>query len=663
MFKFKSMKNKIVVILMPLTILIFLSVCLITLQQTNKELKGNLETEISLTGNLVSQKMIASISETVGIMDNVKKSVENGDNDTESIQDYLYTVADAYPETIPTGIYCGLENGTYIDKMWTPDDPEWVMKERPWYIEGKEANKVTFGETYMDGMTGSYIVSVYANLKGKNDEVIGVISADIPIDDISNILTNQTILENGYIYAVDLYSGMVFGNRVDTDLNGVFLGESDNKFLQVLEEKIENEEFGTVQEFGENYYSLSKVEGTNFLTVAIVPKSDLNGILKGIAIKSLMTSVLGIIVLATGIFVLLTLCLRPLDKIRNQINSMHNLDLTCKEVRNSEDEFGVIIRQLNDLSDKLQETMGSFKEVANNLNDSANGNKTGAEEIETSTKEQNESINGLTATIDELSRAIENISNGSTDLASEVNNLLTNVETTETKVNETFGQVQEGSTKIEDMTSNMKSVYEISKDLESSVDDLHSGLQGITEMVAIIKDIADQTNLLSLNASIEAARAGEQGRGFAVVASEIRSLSDSCQNSVVSIEETTQKLTKLVNVVMQKSKENLEIIETSEKQADKISESFVLIRENVASISDSTKDISNSIKNIDEVATDMAATTEEQTASTEVVLSMVHKINDDANKITKQGKDILGISTDLQDFVVNLEKHINEFTI
>ena len=158
MFKFKSMKNKIVVILMPLTILIFLSVCLITLQQTNKELKDNLETEISLTGNLVSQKMIASISETVGIMDNVKKSVENGNTDTDSIQDYLYTVADAYPETIPTGIYCGLENGTYIDKMWTPDDPDWIMKERPWYIEGKNANKVTFGETYRDSMTGSYIV-------------------------------------------------------------------------------------------------------------------------------------------------------------------------------------------------------------------------------------------------------------------------------------------------------------------------------------------------------------------------------------------------------------------------------------------------------------------------------------------------------------------------
>lgn len=663
MLRFKSIKNKIVIISLIITTLTFISVCLMTLMQIDKELQGHLKTEIELAGNLVSQKMLASINKTVGIMDNVKKSIENGNTDTESIQKYLYTVADAYPETIPTGIYCGLENGIYIDKMWIPDNSEWVMKERPWYIEGKKADRVTFGETYMDSMTGSYIVSIYVNLKDKHENVIGVISADISIDDISNILTSQTILENGYMYAVDQYSGMVFGNKVEEDLNGVILSESDNKFLQVLSERIDNEEYGAVVEFEENYYRIAEVEGTNFVAVSVVPKSDLDAVLKSIAVRVLVISALGIILSLSGIFILLTLCLRPLIKIRNQINSMHNLDLTCREERNSEDEFGIIINHLNDLSDKLQETMSTFKGVASNLNESAKNNKNGATEIETSTEKQNESALGLTETVGELLKANENIADGATQLASEVNTLALNVESTESKVNKTFGQVQEGSTQINDMTENMKSVYGISKDLENSVDDLNSGLHGITEMVVIIKDIANQTNLLSLNASIEAARAGEQGRGFAVVASEIRSLSDSCQNSVVSIEETIQKLTKLVNVVMEKAKENLTIIENSEKQADKVSSSFNVIKGNVESISESTKDISKSIKTVDTVAAEMAAITKKQAASTEVVMTMVDEINDDANKIAKQGKEILGISTDLQRFVDNLENHIGNFKI
>ena len=95
MLRFKSIKNKIVIISLIITTLTFISVCLMTLMQIDKELQENLKTEIELTGNLVSQKILASINETVGIIDNVKKSVENGNTDVESIKRYLYTVADA----------------------------------------------------------------------------------------------------------------------------------------------------------------------------------------------------------------------------------------------------------------------------------------------------------------------------------------------------------------------------------------------------------------------------------------------------------------------------------------------------------------------------------------------------------------------------------------
>ena len=146
---------------------------------------------MDLTSQIVEGQIAASVNRTIGIMDNVKKSIENGELDAQSVQDYLYTVADAYPETIPTGIYCGLEDGTYIDKTWVPDDPEWIMKERPWYIEGMKADEVTFGETYLDGMTGSYIASVYTNIKDTSGNKIGVISADIPIDDIAAIASDM----------------------------------------------------------------------------------------------------------------------------------------------------------------------------------------------------------------------------------------------------------------------------------------------------------------------------------------------------------------------------------------------------------------------------------------------------------------------------------------
>lgn len=658
-----SIKNRIVLILLPITIFTYIVVSGLTLFQTNKELKQSLTTEISLTGSVVNKETMASVSQTIGIMDSVKKSIENGNLDTESIKDYLYTVADAYPDTIPTGIYCGLENGTYIDKMWTPDDPSWVMKERPWYIEGKLADSVTFGETYMDSMTGSYIVSIYVNLKGKKGETIGVISADVPIDDIAVILNNHKIMENGYIYAVDLYSGMIFGNKFDESLNGTFISESNDVFIQKVKEAIDSEDFGSVLSFGDNYYSLAKVEGTNFVTVAVAPRSDLNSILNEMGFKIAGIVLVGIIIVSIVLYLLIGRCLKPLDTVIEQIDKMYELDFSHTEYCKRTDEFGNIINRLNTLSDKLKETIVAFSNVAERINDSATGNSNAATNIKEATDKQNESIDGLNNAVEEISKAITIVADGATTLAIEVSSLLSNVDVTANKAEKAFEDVKEGNKLIDDMTEDLQAVCDISDKLGNSVESLDDGLRGINEMVAMIRDIASQTNLLSLNASIEAARAGDAGRGFAVVANEIRNLSDSCQKSVQMIEETTSMLTTLVNDVIDKSKENIELIKGSEVSAVKVGESFGLIKEHIELIAESTKEINSSVKTIDGVASDMAANTEEQNASTEVVLSMVSSLNNDATETAKQGCDIADISSTLTELVNTLNEHIKKFTV
>lgn len=103
--------------------------------------------------------------------------------------------------------------------MWTPD-ADWVMKERPWYIQGIEADDVTFGDMYLDADTGSYIVSVFTNISDQQGNVVGVISADVQLDAIEQILREEKIFNNGYAYAVDKVSGLIFGNHVDEDMNG-----------------------------------------------------------------------------------------------------------------------------------------------------------------------------------------------------------------------------------------------------------------------------------------------------------------------------------------------------------------------------------------------------------------------------------------------------------
>ncbi len=636
---------------------------MVTVTQVTQELKDSLSSEMDLTSQIVEGQIAASVNRTIGIMDNVKKSIENGALDDQSVQAYLYTVADAYPETIPTGIYCGLEDGTYIDKTWVPDDPEWVMKERPWYIEGMKADEVTFGETYLDGMTGSYIASVYTNIKDTSGNKIGVISADIPIDDIAAIAEERKLFDNGYVYMVDGYSGMIFGNSVETDKNGQTISDVDDPLSAQIAQDISDGRFGEIYECADTYYNLRQVSGTNFITVSVVPVSDMTGTIRGIMMKTVMASVGGCILQIIVIYLLLTVVLRPLSGISDMINRMYHLDMTHTLRIRKKDEFGTIATQLNQLADSLRKIMALCMDSTNFLREKAENNLTGAESITENSQVQRQSMESFAKTMNDLSQAIENVAEGATTLAANVNNVSDNIYAVNSKITETSENAKNGISEMTQMKDNIQSVAKSSDELQSAIADVKAGLDGINEMVTVIEGIASQTNLLSLNASIEAARAGELGKGFAVVAGEIRNLADSSQESVKKIIETTSRLDGLVVVVTQKAQNNIQLIDISKEEADHVSASFSSIHENIADIYQSSNEIEQEIKKVDAIASDMAATTQEQTASVEVVLNTCNQMMDMAQHVADSAQDLGIAGKDLNSISEELKEQVGKFQV
>ena len=661
--KFVSIKNKMMLILIPIVIATYSLVCALTVVQMNQELKASLSTEIDLTSQIVEGKISTIVEKTVGIMVNVKKSIENGKSDAASVQEYLYRVADAYPESIPTGIYCGLEEVVYIDKMWVPDDPDWIMKERPWYVEGLKADEVTFGETYLDGMTGSYIASVYTNLKNSAGKVFGVISADIPIDNIAAITTECSLFENGYVYIIDGYSGMIFGNGKDAEKNGQFLSEQTDALSQQIAQDIADSRFGTIYQTAGMYYNLQKVSGTNFITVSVVPVTDISNVLSSYALKTILASLAGFVLLLVGSYLLMTKMLKPLSRISDMINRMHQLDMTEKLDIRQRDEFGQIAGQLNDLAISLRGTMMLCMESTNALKEKAEGNMERAESITETSGRQEQSMENLTSTMNELSKAIENVAEGATALASNVNNVSANVNMVNEKITETSESTENGITEMKQLRENIQGVSVASQELQQAIDDVKAGLNGINEMVNVIEGIASQTNLLSLNASIEAARAGEMGKGFAVVASEIRTLADDSQSSVKNIIETTGRLDKLVSIVLEKAQNNIERIATSDSSADRVSGVFALIRDNIRDINQSSDQIEKEMKNVEGIASDMAATTQEQTASIEVVLNTCKEMMEKSEAVAGSALELDAAGKDLHQIAESLKAQVDKFKV
>ena len=653
-----SLRRKLVLVMLPVVVLSYCITFIGTLSNTKKILQGKASEQMALVTSDVNNEMSAEVNRVLGIMENVKTSLNKSCTTENDIKDYIYSVADAYTDIIPAGIYCGLCSGVYIDKMWTPD-ADWVMEERPWYQEGLECEEVTFGEMYLDANTNEYIISAFTNIKNSSGKVIGVACADIKMDSLAKILTDSKIFENGYVYAIDKITGMVFGNGVDTGQNGLFIQDIGDEYSKKILDLIEAGTYNTVEEFNDQYFCLSEVPNSNFVTVCRASKSDVESVQK----SSFMTSLFGVIFLCVAVFIAISFFLNPISEILNVISCMHDLDLTQRTRIKGSDEFATMADSMNQFADQLYDVMGQMKNAISEIDNKADVNADIAAEMNNMAAQQSQALTKLMSTMSELSNAINGIADNTTHLTDNIVDTNEAAVLVEGKVEETIRVINDGRDEMEKMTNTMSQISDISSDLQSAIDDMEQGLNGINTMVYVINDIADQTSLLSLNASIEAARAGEAGHGFAVVAEEIRMLADDCANSVEDIVKTTRQMGTLVQTVTEKAMNNMQMIQNGNEAVARTNDTFHKIHDIAEEINGAIASVGYSLVNMEHLATEMAANTQEQSAGTESVLEDCRQVMHIAEDFNTKGDEMENAGDKLKELSGELTAMVDQFKV
>jgi len=242
-------------------------------------------------------------------------------------------------------------------------------------------------------------------------------------------------------------------------------------------------------------------------------------------IYTLIAIVLSILAIGALGFFLLRNIKSSLSRIQSMVNRIENdLDFTVRVAVSSQDEIGQTTSALNRLLEKLQ---GSLKSIATNAQSVASAAglmSTTSTEVATASHEQSEAASNMAATVEEMTVSINHVA----DRAQEANRISSESGQLATSGEKVIGQTVSD---IRDIAATVNEAAELIHGLEQ-----HS--QQISNVVAVIKEVADQTNLLALNAAIEAARAGEQGRGFAVVADEVRKLAERTAVSTQEIART-----------------------------------------------------------------------------------------------------------------------------
>lgn len=245
------------------------------------------------------------------------------------------------------------------------------------------------------------------------------------------------------------------------------------------------------------------------------------------SVSSAINFAIGLIVvaaLALGVFGYMTMTAirRSLTNICDSVNRIEsNLDFTVRAEVERQDEIGITASAFNRLLDKLQGNLKTIMDRTETVAHSASQMATTSNEVAVASHQQSEAASNMAATVEEMTVSINHVG----DRAQEANRIS----------NDSGNLASEGESVIGRTVNDINQISQTVNHAAERIKELVENSQRISSVVAVIKEVADQTNLLALNAAIEAARAGEQGRGFAVVADEVRTLAERTSTSTQEI--------------------------------------------------------------------------------------------------------------------------------
>ncbi|WRB47561.1 methyl-accepting chemotaxis protein TlpB [Helicobacter pylori] len=348
----------------------------------------------------------------------------------------------------------------------------------------------------------------------------------------------------------------------------------------------------------------------------------------------ILTATIALVVL-TLIYAKLRIVKR-IDELVLKINAFSHgdKDLRAKiDVGDRNDEISQVGRGINLFVENARLIMEEIKGISTS-------NKTSMDKLVQIAQETQKSMKNSSTTLN-------SVKNKATDIASMMNISIEQSQGLRKRLIETQGLVKESKDAIGDLFSQITESAHTEEELSSKVEQLSRNADDVKSILDIINDIADQTNLLALNAAIEAARAGEHGRGFAVVADEVRNLAGRTQKSLAEINSTIMVIVQEINDVSSQMNLNSQKMERLSDMSKSVQETYEKMSSNLSSV------VSDSNQSMDDYA--------KSGHQIEAMVSDFAEVEKVTSKTLADSSDILNIATHVSGTTMNLDKQVNLF--
>ena len=653
-----KIRNKLLLFIVPSVAITVIVLITVTTILSRNSMISSAKNELNSSITNQSDNIEAWLAENLQFFSTAKKTIEaTKPNDIE-----LQTMLDGWygvNSNSADGLYIASSTGETFKASQSEMDLSDPLS-KTWYKEGITRVNMAYGSAYKNA-EGVNVISASGILDDGGD-TIRVVSADVTLDKISIIVNSGVKMKNASSFLVDRTDNTILAHRDFSLVSTSLSSSSSDALLSGVAEKINNQDYSETT-IGKYMVDFTEISGTTWVLVSYIETDVILADVNRIVNLSIIIGLISIIFITAIILITINRTVAPLSGISKDILAMSGGDFTIDVEAKSNDEIGLMGDQINDFVKSMRKMLHSISDESDKLKTESDNSDAVSKTMYDASQSQSEAMKQLNETVDQLASAVNDIAQNATTLATVVADTRDNSHKAESSMNDTVDISKKGRTDMEQLSKAMSGMSDSNAKLMDSIARVDTASNEITNIVSLIGEIAEETNLLSLNASIEAARAGEAGKGFAVVAMEIAKLAQTSAESATNIGTLINEVHNLIQEVVGQANESAASIDQNSVLIETAVSTFDSIYENIQTSNDLIREMITDVEKVDDVATNVAAIAEEQAASADEILATSQNMVEQADNITKSSQDVANNAHELAGTSDTLTSYVQQFKI
>ncbi|MER2495408.1 methyl-accepting chemotaxis protein [Vibrio neptunius] len=587
--------------------------------------------------NARAESLTTTASEGISDWITIREDIAKAFNDYSQEQDVVPFLQQARKAGGFDDIFLGTPEGGMYRSHPERNRADYDPRVRPWYKDANAAGRQIITTAYKDAITNALLVTIAEPVR-RNGQLVGVVGADVLIDQLIDDVINLDAGENAYAMLIDTQNGTFLAHpNKDLSLDPVTT-LSKKLTMSAIEQAANSGTMEVIERNGqEKFYFFKKVPGTQWIFAIEMDRQTEEAAHTALLKNLLLTATIITIMVIAVVSWLVSFLFRDLGRVSRALEEIASGegDLTQRLEPRSDDEVGQLATNFNTFVGNMHAMVSKLSHVSASLSEQAKLTAEHAEERSARIRLQQDEINMVATAINEMAAATQ-------EIAGNADNTAQNSTEAVTACVHGSKQVVQTQSSIQNLAQEVQVATDVILELEA-----HGN--SISTILSTIQGIAEQTNLLALNAAIEAARAGEQGRGFAVVADEVRVLSQRTHASTQEIQQMIETLQSTTGKAVGIMDDSRQLTDTSVTDADSAAVSLTQIQSAVEQISD--------------MATQIASAAEEQASVTSEITRNTVGIRDVSNELADEAHDAAAQAAQLSDLSHKLEQEIGRFKL